>query len=33
MKYVVIALLGAIGGVAAVAGLNRTTFGRTILGS
>lgn len=33
MRYLAPILLGAIGGVIAVAALNRTTFGRTILGS
>lgn len=33
MKYVGTALLGAIGAVAVIAILNRTTFGRTVLGS
>lgn len=31
MKYVVAIFMGAIGGVAAVAILNRTVFGKTIL--
>jgi hypothetical protein len=33
MRYLVPILLGAIGGVAAIAILNRTTFGKTILNS
>jgi hypothetical protein len=32
MKYVLVALVGGLAGVAMVAGLNRTSFGKQILG-